>query len=176
MGRDDYNDDYYHDEDNRQFMDEDYEVHSAMTGDQEADDFANFDPKKYMNRRRTAGTMGGAPYGDSREEQELGRSRRSRRAASDDEDLGSARSRRSGYQPRYAGMGSPRTERDPRRSVEYESGGGFDLGGMLSDLVPMLFSLGPMSRPILLTFGCVIIALVLAICGCSAWVVIQLRG
>ncbi|MBX3062773.1 MAG: hypothetical protein U0528_21170 [Anaerolineae bacterium] len=75
---------------------EDDDLEAAMSGDQEGDDFANFDPQRYMRRR------GRPVVSDGRDEYQLGTESHRRNIDGDDlEDTSIPRSNRVRYPARF---------------------------------------------------------------------------
>jgi hypothetical protein len=156
---------------------DDYDEHieQGVINDEEADDFANFDPKRYLNKRTSRPLVG-----DERDEVELGvgRSRRGQgrsggRGASqagrdrDRDDDGRGRSNRG----RYAdddGRGRGGSSRSRRRTPQRERRGCLDL---ITGVLFTTAEFGSTARALLLGIGCLIFILAVAVCGGGAWLI-----
>ncbi|MBX3084170.1 MAG: hypothetical protein KF716_21225 [Anaerolineae bacterium] len=135
----------------------------GMLDDQESDDFANFDPERYLKRRSS-----GALVGDDRDEVELGvgRSRRRRSSVDDDDDVIAPRS---SYRSRTASGSRSRREDRTATTSTYRGRGIFS--GVTDLLTGVLFSgpIAPYARPLIIGFGCLVLTACLALCGIAVW-------
>lgn len=158
------------------YDDYDEDIEQGVINDEEADDFANFDPKRYLKQR-----TGRPVVGDERDEVELGvgRSRRGQGRSSgrstsragrdrdrDDDSRGrSSRSSRSRYdEDDRRGRSSRSRRRTPQR----------ERGGCLELITGVLFTtaeFGSTARALLLGIGCLILMLAVAVCGGGAWLI-----
>jgi hypothetical protein len=147
---------------NDNYDDDEQNLERGMLDDQESDDFANFDPQRYLRKR-------GVQVGDDRDEVELGSGRsRYRPSRMDDDDLlssGSSSSRRSR---------TTSTSRSSRRDrpVTGSSFGGRNILSSISELLTgVLFSgpIAPYARPLIVGFGCLVLFACLALCGIAYW-------
>jgi hypothetical protein len=159
MSNNDYDDDF----DN---------VERGMMDEQESDDFANFDPKRYLERRNS-----GALVGDDRDEVELGVDRRSRRrSVSVDED--DAVSSRAASRTRTTSSRRTRTsDRYRTQNMESPKGGGL-MSGAYEMLTNLLVSgaITPFARPLILGFGCLVVFACIALLAIGLWFLNMPRG
>lgn len=158
------------------YDDYDEDIERGVINDEEADDFANFDPKRYLRQR-----TGRPVVGDDRDEMELGVRRRARRG---DDPLGTPAGRRgeSTSRSRSRSRGA-RYERDQERDYDDERR---DQGrrrttrrtkrreGCLDLITGVLFTtaeFGSTARALLLGVGCLIAIVVIGGCLVGAWAV-----
>lgn len=151
------------------YDDDEHNLERGMLDDQESDDFANFDPQRYLRQR-------GAQVGDDRDEVELGSGRsRYRPSTIDDEDLLSSGSSRRSRSRTTSTVRSSRRD----RPVTGSSFGGRNILSSASDLLTgVLFSgpIAPYARPLIVGFGCLVVFGCLALCAIGYWLVTMPRG
>jgi hypothetical protein len=149
-------------------MSDNDELDRGMLNDQEGDDFANFDPKRYLTERNK-----GALVGDDPDEVQFGAAsprRFGREIEVDRNDLRPGASRRDDENDRL-----DRNQSRNRRQMKRREG---CLTGVFGLLTGALFTpgLGRFARIALFGGGCLVLLVLGAVCVGGVWLITALRG